>query len=165
MPKKRQKPLLAVDVDGVISLFGFDEPPSKEDAQFKLIDGMVHCISAEAGTRLRRLAKHYDMVWATGWEDRANEHLPQILGLPEDMPYLTFKEAVFGSSHWKLDALGKYAEDRPLAWIDDFLDEECLEWAEKRKAPTLLVPTQSARGIEEAHVETLIRWVKDGYTP
>ena len=44
-----QRPLLAVDVDGVISLFGFDEPPDRNVASFELIDGMVHCISRAAG--------------------------------------------------------------------------------------------------------------------
>ena len=43
------KPILAVDVDGVISLFGFDEPPGSLLARFELIDGMVHCISLAAG--------------------------------------------------------------------------------------------------------------------
>ena len=46
------RPILAVDIDGVISLFGFDEPPPKEEAQFELVDGMVHCISLPAGARL-----------------------------------------------------------------------------------------------------------------
>ena len=35
-----------------------------------------------AGDRLLRLAEHYDLVWATGWEDKANDYLPKILGLP-----------------------------------------------------------------------------------
>jgi Swiss Army Knife RNA repair-like protein len=159
------RPLLAVDVDGVISLFGFDDPPHEDDAEYKLIDGMVHCISKRAGPRLLRLAEHYELVWATGWEDRANDYLPDILGLPDDLPYLKFKNAQFGSSHWKLHALGKYAKKRPLAWIDDFIDDECTTWAHDREAPTLLVHTESSRGIEEAHVETLIRWVEDGYEP
>ena len=163
--EKAEKPILAVDVDGVISLFGFDEPPGADEAEYKLIDGMVHCISRAAGPRLQRLSEHYDLVWATGWEDRANDHLPLILGLPDDMPFLTFEEARFGSSHWKLEALNEYGGSRPLAWIDDFIDEECQAWAGAREAPTLLVPTESARGIEEAHVETLIRWVQDGYAP
>jgi hypothetical protein len=156
---------LAVDVDGVISLFGFDEPPSPAEAEYKLVDGMVHCISRAAGPRLRRLAEHFELVWATGWQDRANDHLPLILGLPEELPFLTFEDARFGSSHWKLGAIGEYAAERPLAWVDDFIDEECHAWAQAREAPTLLVPTDSAKGLEEAHVETLIRWVEDGYTP
>ena len=154
------RPILAVDVDGVISLFGFDEPPSRGAARFELIDGMVHCISLAAGERLRRLAEHYELVWATGWEDRANDYLPNLLGLPE-LPHLTFDGAArFGSAHWKLGPLDEYGEGRALAWIDDNFDESCYEWAQGREEPTLLVPTESHLGLEEAQVEALTAWAR-----
>jgi hypothetical protein len=152
------RPILAVDVDGVISLFGFEEPPSREEARFELIDGIVHCISIAAGERLLRLADHYDLVWATGWEEKANDYLPTILGLPE-LPHLSFDGAArFGSAHWKLGPLQEYGAGRALAWIDDSFDESCYQWAQSREAPTLLVPTESALGLEEAHTEALIAW-------
>jgi len=158
------RPLLAVDIDGVVSLFGFDEhgdPPG----EYHLVDGMLHCISLPAGERLRRLAETYELFWASGWEDRANDHLPLILGLPP-LPYLTFDgRARFGTAHWKLEALTEHARERPLAWIDDSLDESCYEWAESRPAPTLLVPTESAIGLEEAHVAALEAWARDGFSP
>jgi hypothetical protein len=158
-----QRPILAVDVDGVISLFGFDDPPDRSVAKFELIDGMVHCISLAAGERLRRLAKLYDLVWATGWEDRANDRLPPLLGLPE-LPCLHFDGAArFGTAHWKLGPLEAYAEWRPLAWIDDSFDESCYEWARGRQArgaPTLLVPTESHLGLEEAQTEALAAWAR-----
>jgi hypothetical protein len=154
------RPILAIDVDGVISLFGFDEPPSSSFARFELIDGMVHCISLQAGERLRRLGELYDMVWATGWEEKANEYMPNVLGMPE-LPFLTFKGAArFGSAHWKLAPLEKYGKGRALAWIDDSFDESCYEWARGRQEPTLLVPTESALGLEEAHTEALIAWAR-----
>jgi hypothetical protein len=34
-----------------------------------------------------------------------------------------------------------------------------------RGEPTLLVPVEPSRGLEEAHTEALIAWVEDGYTP
>jgi hypothetical protein len=163
---RKQKPLLAIDIDGVISLFGFEEgeqPPG----EFHLLDGMPHYLSMDAGKRIKRLLKTYEGVWASGWEDRANDHLPLILGLPE-LPHLTFDgRARFGTSHWKLEAIEEYAADRPLAWIDDNLDRSCRRWAKKRSrdAPTLLVPTESPSGLQEAHVEALLSWVRDGYTP
>jgi hypothetical protein len=161
-----QRPILAVDVDGVISLFGFDEELTEAPGELKLIDGMLHCISLPAGERLRRLTEYYDLVWATGWEERANEHLPPLLGLPEDLPVLTFAgRARFGTAHWKVDAIDEYAGDQPLAWIDDNLDETCTAWAARREAPTLLVPTESDRGLEEAHVDALVDWVERGYDP
>ena len=95
---------------------------------------MAHCIPDEVGERLRRLAEHYEIVWATGWEERANDHLPEILGLPEELPFLTFDgSARFGSAHWKIEAIDDYAGDRPLAWVDDCLDESCHDWAAARR--------------------------------
>jgi hypothetical protein len=165
MPEQSDRPLLAVDVDGVISLFGFDDP-TDAPGEFHLIDGVAHCISLAAGERLRRLAEWYDLVWATGWEERANEYLPTLLGLPEELPYLTFNgRARFGSAHWKLDAIGEYACDRPLAWIDDCIDESCRSWAHMRHGPTLLVPVEPQRGLEEAQTEAMISWARAGYTP
>jgi hypothetical protein len=158
-----ERPILAVDVDGVISLFGFEEPPDRTIARFELIDGMVHCISIAAGQRLGRLSELYDLVWATGWEDRANDLLPQLLGLPQ-LPYLTFDGAArFGSAHWKLAPLDEYGRGRPMAWIDDSFDESCYEWARQRQAlgdPTLLVPTESHLGLEEVHAEALAAWAR-----
>lgn len=161
-----ERPILCVDVDGVISLFPFDRDVFRVAGEFHSIDGVMHCISTPCGDRLRRLGRHYDLVWASGWEEKANEYLPHILGLEGGLPWLGFDgRAVFGSSHWKLGAIGEYAGQRPLAWVDDCIDEECRAWAAERPAPTLLVPTESHIGLEEAHVETLIRWVKEGYTP
>lgn len=155
-----QKPILAVDVDGVISLFGFEGPPGEAPCKFRLIDGMAHCISLEAGDRLRRLFPHFEPIWATGWEDRANEHLPMLLGIPQ-LPTLHFgRDARFGSAHWKLGPIGEYAKGRPLAWIDDSLEVECYEWADARVEPTLLVQTEPQIGLEEAHVDTLIKWAR-----
>jgi len=154
------RPILAVDVDGVISLFGFDEPPDATIARFEMIDGMVHCISLVAGERLRRLADQFELIWATGWESRANDRLPLLLGLPE-LPALTFGGAArFGTAHWKLGPLAEYAEGRPLAWIDDSLDESCYEWARERSEPTLLVPTEPHLGLEEVHTEALAVWAR-----
>ncbi len=160
MTNETHKPILFVDVDGVISLFGF--PPDREHlpGPFHWIDGIAHCIPLDAGGRLQRLGERYELVWATGWEEKANEYLPFLLELSfRDLPVLTFgSRAVFGSAHWKLDALEKYAGDRPAAWIDDNLDDECRAWAAARSAPTLLIPTESAVGMTDEHVEELLAW-------
>jgi hypothetical protein len=159
------KPILAVDVDGVISLFGFEGPLDQVPGRFHLIDGIAHCISDSAGTELLRLAGVYELIWATGWEERANDHLPLILGLPEELPCLHFDgRARFGTAHWKIDAIDSYARDRPLAWIDDSLDESCRVWAAERQAPTLLVTTEPDIGLIPAHTETLLGWARAGYS-
>ncbi len=161
MPDPDDKPILFVDVDGVISLFGFEsieEPPGP----FHWIDGIAHCIKLEAGPLLKQLEEDFEMVWATGWEEKANEYLPRLLDLEREWPSLVFDgHAVFGSAHWKLGPISEYAGERPAAWIDDNLDDECQRWADEREAPTLLVTTETDTGITEEHVATLLDWVAE----
>jgi hypothetical protein len=153
-----KKPLLMVDVDGVISLYGF-EPNGCPPGRFQTVDGILHFLSATAGSHLRRLAGHFELVWCTGWQERANEHLVPALGLPGELPHLSFTDPPGTTDrHWKLDAIERHAGwHRPLAWIDD--DHlGCEEWARGRAGPTLLVTTDAALGITGEHVERLVGW-------
>lgn len=156
-------PLLMLDIDGVISLFGFplrDPPPGR----FHAIEGVPHYLSATAPGQLALLAGVFELVWASGWEERANDHLPHLLGLPGPLPFLSFdRKTAAGSSmsaHWKLDAIDAYAAKRPLAWVDDAFNEACERWAASRSAPTLLVRTEPAVGLSEGHATQLIEWAK-----
>jgi hypothetical protein len=169
MQRGPEKPLLFVDVDGVISLFGFREGYglAAGDAPFSAcppgalhsVNGVMHYISSECGPRLRRLADRYELVWATGWEEAANEYLPHLLGLASELPFLTFDGRIAaGSAHWKVDAIAEYAGARPLAWIDDNVDEWCREWAARRVPPTLIVETVRHVGMGQEHVELLLEW-------
>lgn len=165
-----ERPLLLVDIDGVVSLSGFPSPPDPPPAgSFHSIDGIPHFLSAEAATHLLALGEHYELVWCSGWEERADEYLPSLLGLPAGLPFLRFDASVrttggSGASthgHWKLPAIDAHAGSRPLAWIDDCLDAPCHEWAAARVArgaATLLVQTQPAVGLTAAHVHELAQW-------
>ena len=158
--KGNARPVLFVDVDGVISLFGFR--PGTPPGAFHHIDGIVHCIGHDAGRRINALASGFELVWATGWEEKANEYLPSLLLLEQrKLPVLTFEgRAVFGTAHWKVEAIDEYAGRRPAAWIDDNLDETCWAWAERRAAPTLLIETDAAVGITDEDVERLLRFAE-----
>jgi hypothetical protein len=169
MPRVQEKPLLFVDVDGVISLFGFREgyglaagdAPFSEcpPGRLQSINGVMHYISSGCGVHLLRLAESFELVWATGWEEAANDYLPHLLGLPGDLPALTFDGRVAaGSAHWKVDAIADYAGTRALAWIDDNVDESCHEWAARRPAPTLIIETLRHEGMGHEHVEALLEW-------
>jgi hypothetical protein len=154
------RPILAVDVDGVISLFGFDAPPPPGEARYQLVDGMLHCISLQAGERLKRLGDLFELIWASGWEEKANFYLPATLGLAE-LPHLTFDGAArFGSAHWKLGPLDEHCRGRALAWLDDNLDDSCYAWARERPEPTLLMPTDPAKGLQDEETEALLAWAR-----
>jgi hypothetical protein len=160
---RSKPPILFVDIDGVISLFGFNRaapPPGR----FHTVDGIPHWIGERSGAHLARLAPAFELVWASGWEERANEHLPFVLELPGELPTLSFDDTkTFGEAHWKIAAVDTYASGRPAAWIDDSLDERCHAWAESRSEPTLLIETDPAVGITEAHVEALLDWAEELY--
>ena len=159
-PANSHIPLLLVDVDGVISLFGFDLD-ARPEGSFHNVDGIHHYLSATAGEHLRALAESFEMVWCTGWEERANEHLPHSLGLPGPYPFLTFAAAPGATTrHWKLDAIDAHAgPDRPVAWIDDD-HAGCEDWARERPGPTLLVTANPAVGITATHVQELLAWAR-----
>jgi len=178
------RPLLMVDIDGVISLFGggggsagvAGEPGNasasrtRTDGIFRAIDGIPHFLSLAAAAHLLALAEDFDLVWASGWEEKAEEYLPHLLGLPAGLPFLRFERmtgpppARAGRSvdgHWKLAAIDAYAGGRALAWIDDAFDESCHAWAEGRPAPTLLVQTAPERGLTSKEASLLENWARE----
>jgi hypothetical protein len=157
--QSRGKPLLFVDIDGVISLFGFASDRCPAGAWVN-VDGVLHLLSATAGAHLLALDEAFDLVWASGWEEKANDHLPRALALPGALPFLTF-DVPPGSGHWKIAAIEAYAGERPLAWIDDCHDAACRDWAARRAAPTLLVATQPHTGLTGEHVARLAAWARE----
>ena len=201
----RQKPLLAVDIDGVISLFGSPGPwaawsastersdalrhgagqgPDHTSAEagagdpeanrmpqgsLHTIEGIPHFLSYEAATHLIELTSEFELVWASGWEERADENLPGLLGLPKGLPHLRFERSPGrGNAHWKLDAIERHAGARALAWVDDSLSEECRAWAhdrDARGAPTLLVQTTPERGLTAAEANLLAAWARGLASP
>jgi HAD domain in Swiss Army Knife RNA repair proteins len=160
-----QRPLLLLDVDGVISLFGFD-PTAAPAGRFVSVDGVPHLLSIDAADHVLALLRDYELVWCTGWEEKADEHLPAQLGLPRGLAHLTFVADATESAttampprHWKLEAIDTFAGPRrPLEWIDDAHDDSCRQWAAQRAGPTLLVVTDPAVGITNAHARELGAW-------
>jgi hypothetical protein len=150
-----------IDIDGVISLFGFSAH-SRPDGSFHSIDGIFHFLSSAAAAHLLALVSVFDLVWASGWEEKANEYLPHLLGLPAPLPFLRFSRGAGGTrstnAHWKLQAIEDYAGPRPLAWIDDAFNDACHAWAQARPAPTLLVQTNPAVGLTEHETDLLLDW-------
>lgn len=150
-----------MDVDGVLSLFGFDHvaPPPGFPV---LVDGTPHWMSSHAGNLLMRLEATFECVWCTGWEERAEEHLPRLLGLKGGWEHLSFRDRPEVAAHWKLGAIDeRVGTHHPVAWVDDAHDDACREWAAARPGPTLLVATRPEHGLTTEHVEQLEAWAAD----
>jgi len=177
----KPKPLLLVDVDGVVSLFGargavdgsapgspagLAPPPAGAiEGSFHAIDGIPHFLSSTAAGHLLDLARSFDLVWASGWEEKANEYLPYLLGLPRSLPFIPFSRrttvnAGTPHAHWKLESIADYVGRRALAWVDDAFNAACHRWARARGAPTLLVSTAPELGLTAQEAGTLLRWAR-----
>ncbi len=169
-----------MDIDGVISLFGF-APGARPAGAFHAIDGIPHFLSTVAAGCLLELVSVFELVWCSGWEEKAEEYLPHLLGVPRGLPFLRFDRngiyAVGGDvdgggvggeegaaprvtrAHWKLAAIDGYAgSERPLAWIDDAFDASCDAWAARRAGATLLVRTEPRTGLTAREALLLTEW-------
>jgi hypothetical protein len=153
----------------VISLFGFRgvHPPGT----WAMVEGLPHLLADGTAVRMARLAEVFELHWCTGWEQRANDHLPHLLGLPGPLPMVVLEGAAWrredaGATgahvgHWKLAPIDAHiAPDRPVAWIDDDLDDHCDAWAAARPGPTKLVRTDPATGMTDDHVRELLEWAE-----
>jgi hypothetical protein len=154
-----KQPLLFIDVDGVLSTYGFAGDDA-DPRNLHMVDGILHHIRREMGPRILALLPHFESVWATGWGERANEHLVLMFGMPGELEVVEFAVApsTDGSGHWKLDSLTERAGTQPAAWIDDGHNEACTNWATGREAPTLLVSTDPHVGLTDEQVKELIAW-------
>jgi hypothetical protein len=153
------RPLLLLDVDGVISLFGFPRS-SPPPGRWVLVEGIPHLVSEQAGEALRALGPAFRLAWCTGWDEKADEVLPRTLGLPSGLPSISLESIrAPAGAHWKLAAIDAFAgPSTPLAWVDDGLDERCERWRLKRPGATLLLRTDPAVGLTLAHAERLLAW-------
>jgi hypothetical protein len=152
------KPLLLLDVDGVLAIQPAASLGGVEHHTVRSAAGDTHAITIrpEHGSWIRRLARRFDIVWATGWEHDAPRLLGPLLGIP-DFDVATFTERPsFRRRLDKLPDVRLLAVDRPTAWVDDDLDDEARSWAHRRTTPTLLIQPDPAHGLTARHVQQLL---------
>ena len=95
----------------------------------------------------RASPRAFELVWCTGWEEKANEYLVPALGLPGPLPYLSFDRHVRagttmpGPLEARRDRRVR-AATAPLAWIDDAFNDACHAWARARRRRCSSRPTR-----------------------
>ena len=155
MAGSRMRPLLLLDVDGVLMPVGRSVPPGFERSTSPTFDIVV---SPQHGAWLHQLRELFDLVWATSWGDTANDTFGAYFGLPH-LPSVPLKTLTTDGTR-KLQSVAAYVGDRALAWIDDELYEDAELWAGDRDAPTLLIRTAASVGLRRDHVERLVTFTK-----
>ncbi|MFD1930837.1 MULTISPECIES: HAD domain-containing protein [Nonomuraea] len=158
------KPLLLVDVDGVLNPFG---RPNGDFRRYLCTIGAdsytVH-LNVRHGARLMELAlkTRSELVWATTWEHSANEWIAPRVGLPRlpVVPMEPKRPSERGES-FKTPCVADYVDRRPFVWFDDHLwaaDEEYLR-AHQGVDDFLLVPVDPRHGLTMRHLAAAERWL------
>jgi hypothetical protein len=165
LPVADLRPVLAIDVDGVLNACGHgDPPPGWRDVR---IAGLrVRCNPAH-GAQLLVIALESDaeLAWCTFREQAANEHVSPLLGLP-DLPWVPMAPGRAGLKFSqyrplgviKAIALAAWAGDRPVCWLEDEPDAGAA-LAARHRAPHLVIEVDERAGLQEAHLERARAWL------
>jgi hypothetical protein len=151
-------PLLLLDVDGVLNPYAAPAcPPGYTEHDLFPGEEPVRLCPAH-GPWLQELAARFQIVWATGWGENANRLLVPLLRLPA-LPVISFP--VPFDPRDKLPAIVRYAENRPLVWIDDMLASEAFTWAGQRRPPALLISIDPAEGLTRPVIDQALQWADE----
>lgn len=165
------RPLLLLDVDGVLNAINRSQNHKTYHIEvIQTSDGLRYIVrlNRKLSGWLDELTDHFLPVWATMWDDDANEHLAPLLGLPS-LPVLSCAENGWTcltkdpgrTLHHKIDVIEVSVGDRPFAWLDDEISEADLEWATERLTPSFLIKVRPDQGLQQHHVDKLIRWAQE----
>lgn len=151
MPDAR--PLVLLDIDGVLSPMSVTCPPTHEEI---ILDGDDLRLCDEHGRWLRSLQARCELAWAASMMHDANHVVSPRFGLGD----LAVVELTGSSAPtWKLPDIQVFAGDRPVAWLDDEIGDDARAWAADRLAPTLLICCSATRGLSCHDQNTLESWL------
>lgn len=160
---REARPVLYLDVDGVLN----PEAPTGRFTEHT-VGRLTVRIVADHGAWLRDLSTHYDLVWATTWEEHANQYIGPLLGLPP-LPHVAFSTYTPhpGDPHTPLLQIPRmrkwapilrHADGRPFAWLDDVIPWTIRRQALPHRRAIRLVRVEPAQGLTRRHVNSLDRW-------
>jgi hypothetical protein len=166
-----KRPLIAVDVDGVLSAItwngrkrGWSWPEGYQKHK-ALLDGDPYTIALNPahGPALLRLAAGTgaELAWGTMWGDHANTVIAPRLGLPQ-LPVIPAAESYYGPERCKAAAILEYAEDRPVVWFDDDPEEQ-EQFGRRvllREAPGYCIPVSPLTGLTAADIREAHQWLR-----
>ncbi len=157
-----QKPLLLVDIDGVLNPFVRAGDLMPEGYTEHVIAGQQVLLRRIHGEWLHDLADRFELAWVSTWEAASNTLIGPAIGAPPELPYIEFRERTDDGWTWKLPAVRRYAEDRALAWLDDDPGPDAAGWAATRAARTLIVSPDPRTGWTEDEYRQLVAFGAEG---
>ncbi|SHN70070.1 hypothetical protein SAMN05660350_01735 [Geodermatophilus obscurus] len=172
MGSTRERPILLLDVDGVLNAARVDLPEGWQRGTF---NGYVLSWNPTITARLRELHEsgRVEIQWLTTWTTDADRLLAEPMGLPRglvtharaDTAPTGFAGVFDGrSSWWKLAAARAVAEaepDRRIVWVDDDLAEQAADTGEWLAAHphVLVVAPHLFVGLTHEQLDAIEAWL------
>jgi hypothetical protein len=163
------RPILAVDVDGVLNALSRGEPPEGwQDTRVQVAGhgGFRIRYNPSHGARLLAIAEETgaELVWCTTWEEHANTYIRQLVGLPE-LPWVPMEPGRAGRKFSEYRSVGKtkaaamraYAGDRPFCWLDD--EPDAGDELRSLAVPHVVIEVDERTGLQDKHFEMARAWL------
>lgn len=167
-----EKPVLLLDVDGVLNLFGGKAPVwYSRPVTHKVVNGYPINFPRDIPEILDRLAEHFEIIWYTMWNERAPLDFAPAFGLPRfrhlecDWDFGAMLSRAYPEFRlWtpKTPLIPEYLAGRPFVWVDDDTTADDERWLREHPevGDFLLITPSPREGLTHADVDRAIRWAE-----
>jgi hypothetical protein len=150
------KPVLLLDVDGVLNIGGDQRETVHLPGTFLPLWACRNWKSF-----LRKVDQISELVWCTCWMERAN-FIGKAAGIPE-RPHIPMVAIEGKDQDWKCVSVDRMFPDpaRKLVWVEDGFRDDTRQWA-KRRGNMKLIHVRFLSGLTKRTMRKVIRHLSKG---